>query len=302
MIEDTRSINRVAVGILVAACLFMLAPLVVAFVTATLDYPTFLREGVTIVPSTHFFDNVAEVWAVTNLPRQIFNSFITALGISFGKMFLAFTTAYALVFFRTRYTVLIYAAILATIMLPLELMIVTLYQVTANVAEPLNWAANLGDAWTNVFGTPLRLNLNLLDTYPGIILPQIATGGAILIMVQFMRTLPRDLARAATMDGASPLRFMFDVVLPLSKGPMIALTLFFFVDGWGKFMWPLIASSSPDMITGVVGLTRLDFGTEDGIPNYPLKMTGAFMVSIIPLIIIAVFQRRIVSGLTYMDR
>ena len=302
MIEKASSINRVAVVILVLACLFMLAPLVVAFVTATLDYPTFLRKGVTVIPGTHLFDNIAAVWARTNLPRQIFNSFVTALGISFGKMFLAFTTAYALVFFKTRYTILIYAAVLATIMLPLELMIVTLYQVTANIADPLNWVANIGGAWAVFFGTPLRLNMNLLETYPGIILPQIATGGAILIMVQFMRTLPRDLARAATMDGASPLRFMIDVVLPLSKGPLIALTLFFFVDGWGKFMWPLIAASSPDMITGVVGLTRLDFGTENGIPNYPLKMTGAFMVSIIPLIIIAVFQRRIVSGLTYMDR
>ncbi|WP_417280568.1 carbohydrate ABC transporter permease [Celeribacter sp.] len=302
MIENTSSVNRVAVAILIAACLFMLVPLAVAFVTATLDYPTFLRGGVTIIPGTHFFDNVIEVWQLTRLPRQIFNSFVTALGISLGKMFLAFTTAYALVFFRSRYTIFIYAAVLATIMLPLELMIVTLYQVTANIAEPVNWIANIGGLWARYFGDPLGLKLSLLDTYPGIILPQIATGGAILIMVQFMRTLPRDLARAATMDGASPLRFMFDVVLPLSKGPLIALTLFFFVDGWGKFMWPLIAASSPDMITGVVGLTRLDFGEEAAIPNYPLKMTGAFMVSIVPLVIIAVFQRRIVRGLTYMDR
>lgn len=303
MIENTRSINRFATIILVLGCIFIVAPLVVALITATLDYRTFLQGGVTLIPGRHLFDNIYQVWTLTSLPRQIFNSFVTASGIALGKMFLAFTTAYALVFFRSRFTIVIYACVLATIMLPLELMIITVYQITSNVALPLNWLVNLGGAWSLVFGSPLRLEANLLDTYSGIILPHIATGGAILIMVQFMRTLPQDLARAATMDGASPLRFLWDVVLPLSKGPLIALTLFFFIDGWGKFMWPLIAASTPDMLTGVVGLTRLDFGSgDDAIPNFPLKMAGALMVSIVPLILIAVFQRRIVRGLTYMDR
>ncbi|RUV25083.1 MULTISPECIES: ABC transporter permease subunit [unclassified Mesorhizobium] len=303
MIENTGSINRAATIVLILACLFIAAPLVVTLITATQDFPTFLRKGFTVAPGSHLFDNMHQVWTRTNLPRQIFNSFVTASGIAFGKVFLAFVTGFALVFFRSRYTFLIYAAVLATIMLPLELMIITMYRVTANVALPLEWLANAGGAWAALFGAPLHLEVNLLDTYAGIILPHIATGAAILIMVQFMRTLPRDLVRAATMDGASPLRFMWDVVLPLSKGPLIALTLFFFIDGWGKFMWPLIAASSFDMLTGVVGLTRLDIGSgEDAIPNFPLKMAGAIMVSVVPVILIAVFQRRIVRGLNYSDR
>lgn len=303
MIERTKSINRAATIVLVMASVFILLPLLIAFVTATLDFQTFLQKGVTLFPSTHLFDNIYEVWTLTNLPRQIFNSFVTATGIAFGKIFLAFVTAYALVFFQSKYTFVIYAAVLATIMLPLELMIITLYQVTSNVALPLNWVANIADAWESFFGSPLNAQVNLLDTYAGVILPQIATGAAILIMVQFMRTLPNDLARAATVDGASPIRFMWDMVLPLSKGPLIALSLFFFIDGWGKFLWPLIAISSSDMMTGVIGLTQLDIGSgEDAIPNFPLKMSGAILVSFFPLVLIAFFQRRIVSGLTYMDR
>ena len=304
MIENTRSINGVANVVLLLGCAFIAAPLVLAVITATLDYPTFLREGLTLKPGLHLFDNIVQVWTLSNLPRQIFNSFVVGLGMALGKMVLAFLTAYALVFFRSRYTVLVYAAVLATIMLPLELMIITAYRITTNVALPLEWIANLGGAWSVLFGSPLVLEVNLLDTYAGIILPQIATGAAILIMVQFMRTLPQDLARAATMDGASPLRFMWDIVLPLSKAPLIALMLFFFIDGWGKFMWPLIAAPSQDMMTGVVGLTRLDFGAGDGagIPNFPLKMAGAILVSLVPLLLIALFQRRIVRGLNYMDR
>lgn len=103
--------------------------------------------------------------------------------------------------------------------------------ITANVALPLEWIANMGGAWSVLFGSPLALEVNLVDTYAGIIFPQIATGAAILIMVQFMRALPQDLARAATMDDASPLRFMWDIVSPLSKAPLIALMLFFFIDG-----------------------------------------------------------------------
>jgi sn-glycerol 3-phosphate transport system permease protein len=303
LIENTRSINTAASIVLILGCVFILAPLVIAFLTATLDFPTFVKEGVSLKPGTHLIDNIVEVWSRSDLPRQILNSFVTSTGIAFGKVFLAFTTGFALVFFRSRYTFIIYAAVLATIMLPLELMIITAYRITSDIALPLKWLLNAGDLWAKLFDAPLSFRVNLLDTYPGIILPQIATGAAILIMVQFMRTLPKDLVRAATMDGASPIRFMWDVVLPLSKGPLIALTLFFFIDGWGKFLWPLISATSSNMLTGVVGLTRLEAGTgEDAIPNFPLQMTGAFLVSIVPLILIAVFQRRIVRGLNYMDR
>ena len=263
----------------------------------------FLREGFSVIPGTNLWENVKTVWQVTSLPAQLWNSFVVAVGVTIGKLFLAFTTAYAVVFFRAGYGALIYAAVLASIMLPLDLMVITAYQVSANVAIPVNAVGNIGGAWSALTGSPLDLKVSILDSYAGIILPLLATGAGTLILVQFMRTLPVDLVKAATMDGAGPIRFMWDVVLPLCRGPMIALLIYFFIGGWGQFLWPLVVASTPEMHTAVVGLTRLDVGAEeDQIPNFPLRMTGAIMVSIIPLVMIAVFQRRIVRGLTYSDR
>lgn len=303
MIEDTRSINRAATILLAVACVFILAPLVMVLITSTQTYGQFLRDGFSLKPGLNFWQNVQTVWEVTTLPRQLWNSFVVAVGVTLGKIFLAFTTAYAVVFFRARYGALIYAAVLASIMLPLDLMVITAYQVSANVALPVNAVANAGGMWGALFGNPLSLKFSILDSYAGIILPLLSTGAGTVILVQFMRTLPLDLARAAAMDGAGPLRFMWDVVLPLSRGPVSALLIYFFIGAWGQFLWPLVVASTPDMHTAVVGLTRLDVGAEEEqIPNFPLRMAGALLVSIIPLVMIAVFQRRIVAGLTYSDR
>ena len=296
MIEDTRSINRAATLIMAAGCLFILAPLVFVVITATQTYGDFLRKGFHLTPGLSGWANIKTVLAVTDMPRQLFNSLVVGLGVTFGKMFLAFTTAYAVVFFRAGYGALIYAAVLASIMLPLDLMVITAYQVSANVALPVNAVAG-------VFGLSPNFKVSILDSYLGIILPLLATGSGTLILVQFMKTLPADLAKAATIDGAGPLRFMWDVVLPLSRGPLVALLIYFFIGAWGQFLWPLVVASTPDMHTAVVGLTRLDVGAEEEqIPNFPLRMAGALLVSIIPLVMIAAFQRRIVGGLTYADR
>ena len=303
MIEDRRSINRAANAILIVACVFILAPLVLVAVSSTRSYGDFLRDGFSLIPGLNFWENVKTVWRVTDLPWQLWNSLVVAVGVTLGKLLLAFTTSFAVVFFRAGYGPLIYAAVLASIMLPLDLMVITAYQVSANVALPVNAAANVGGFWKAVFGQELALKLSILDTYSGIILPLLSTGGGTLILVQFMRTLPADLVKAATMDGAGPLRFMWDIVMPLSRGPLIALLIYFFIGGWGQFLWPLVVASTPEMHTAVVGLTRLDVGAEeDQIPNFPLRMTGAILVSIIPLVLIAVFQRQIVRGLTYSDR
>ena len=302
MIEDTRSINRVAFIVLALGLAFILLPLVFVVVTATQSYGDFLRNDFSLVPGTSFFDNLTEVWERTDLPRQTLNSIIVSAIASSGRILLAFTTAFAVVFFHARYRPIIYAAVLASIMLPIELMVITAYQVAANVALPLNAVANVADLWASLFGQPLNLQANMLDTYAGIAVPLMAQGSATLILVQYFRTISPDLAKAATIDGAGPLRFMWDMLLPLSKGPLLALGIYMFIGGWTQYMWPLIAASSPDRMVAVVGLTRLSQGNEDAIANFPVEMTGAILVTLPPLILIALFQRQIVRNLTISEK
>ena len=303
MIEDTRSINTAATILLAIGCLFVLSPLTFVVITATQAYADFLRNNFSLVPGSHFLENLVYVWELTDLPRQTFNSVVVATTSSLGRCFLAFTTAFAVVFFSARYGPLVYAAVLASIMLPLELMVITAYQVAANVALPLNAAANVLGAWESLVGNPLNLRLNLLDTYAGISVPLMAQGTATLILVQHFKTLPMSLPKAAAIDGAGPLRFMMDILLPISRGPLLALFLYLFISGWVQYMWPLVSASSPEMQTAVVGLTRLETGmAEDEVPNFPLRMTGAIMVTTIPLVLIALTQHLIVRGLVIAER
>ena len=187
MIENTRSIDRTATVILILGLTFILAPLLFVLVTATQSYGDFVKNNFSLVPGGHLVANLREVWLRTDLPWQTVNSIIISLIAAFGRVFLALTTAFAVVFFAAWYRPLIYAAVLASIMLPLELMIITAYQVTANVAMPLNWLANIGGWWAALTGAPLNLQLSLLDTYAGIAIPLMAQGTATLILVQFFR-------------------------------------------------------------------------------------------------------------------
>lgn len=302
MIEDTRSINVVAGLILAAGIVFILVPLVIVVITATQSYEDFLRNDFSLLPGTALLSNIKEVFTTTDLPMQILNSVIVASIAASGKVVFAFLTAFALVFFKTRYQALIYAAVLMSIMLPLELIVITAYQITANVALPINALANRWGFWELMFGSRLDLQFNLLDTYSGIALPMVAHGTAVLILVQFFKTLPRDLAKAAIVDGAGPLRFMVDILLPLAKAPILSVGIYMFIGAWVQYMWPLVAASSPEKIVAVVGLARLGEGNPDAVPNFPIEMTGAILVTLPAIVLIAVFQRQIVRGLTLSEK
>ena len=95
---------------------------------------------------------------------------------------------------------------------------------------------------------------------------------------------------------------MWDILLPLTRGPILALGIYMFISAWTQYMWPLLAASSPERMVAVVGLTRLQEDDPDVIPDFPLEMTGAILVTLPPLILIAVFQRQIVRGLTLSEK
>ncbi|MDO5647630.1 carbohydrate ABC transporter permease [Paracoccus sp. (in: a-proteobacteria)] len=305
IIEDTRSIDRTANIILAIGLIFILGPLVFTFITASQSYEQFLRDGLTLIPGTALFDNIAKLLETTRIPAQVVNSFIVALMVAVLKCTFAFLTAFGLVFFRVRYAGVIFGVIMATIMLPMDLRIVTTYQVVSNIFMPLNGLLDitgLNAAIAHIFGNPLQLRLNLLDSYSGMVLPALATGTGVFMMRQFFRTLPGDLVKAAQMDGANWFRFMIDIVLPLSRTNLIALFILMFLGGWTMYLWPLLASSTPAMQTAVVGLARLSPSNEGEVPDFPLIMAGAIMVSILPLLMIAFLQRYIVRGLNLTEK
>ncbi len=295
MVENTRSLDLTAGLILAIGMAFVLLPLVVALVTATQSYETVLTQGLGWVPGDQFAANVGRVFSDTPIPGQLWNSFVVASLVAGLKCALAFATALAIVFFRIRWGGLLFGFTLITIMLPVDLRVITTYRVAADVGMPVNAVAA-------VFGLGPVLRLSVLDTWFGLAAPLVAHGTGTFLFRQAFLAMPRDLPRAAVMDGAGPVRFALDILLPLSRAPLIALFIMMFLGGWTQYLWPLVAASRPDMQTAVVGLARLSANQEGAVPDYPLIMAGALVVSIIPLTMVALLQRYIVRGYALSEK
>jgi sn-glycerol 3-phosphate transport system permease protein len=304
MVENTCSINIVASLVLIIGIAFIVGPLYLTFTTASHSYEFMLREGLVWSMGGELFNNMKRVFTETSVPLQMLNSMIVAFASAIALCILSFLSAYAIVYFRVRWAGIIFALILATVILPLDLRFVTTYQVASNVYSPLNAVLDttgLNDLIAYIFGAPVDLELSILDTRPGLIMPLLAHGMGTFLFRQFFLTLPRDLFKAARMDGAGPIRFLFDILLPLSRTSIASLFVLTFLSGWTQYLWPLVASSTADTQTAVVGLARL-VPDEGAVPDYPLIMAGAVLVSIVPLLMIAFLQRFLVQGLVLSEK
>jgi sn-glycerol 3-phosphate transport system permease protein len=305
MVENARSLNIVANLILLVGIVYILGPLFLTLMTATQSYQFMLQNGLVWYPGDQFFANVTRIFTETRIPIQMLNSLIVAVLDALGTCFFSFFAAYALVFFRIRWAGIAFALILATIMLPLDIRVITTYQVAANVLSPINALLDitgLNGLIAQVFGAPVQLEWSVLNTHLGLVMPLIAHGTGTFLFRQFFLTLPKDLPKAARMDGAGPIRFLFDVLMPLSVTNFAALFVLTFLSGWTQYLWPLVASSTPGMQTAVVGLARLAPSMEGVMPDFPLIMAGAVVVSIIPLTMILLLQRYLVRGLVLSEK
>ena len=306
MVEDTRGIDRTAFVILVIGVAFILAPIVIAFLTASLSYEEFVSAGgIGLNLGSSFLENMRRIVTETQLPGQLWNSIVISLLVAGIKCAFAFTATFALVFYESRWNWIIFSLTIATVMLPLELLVITTYQIVANVAMPLNWLMQItGLAWLSeqAVGAKREFRLSLLDTYIGVALPIATSSTSVFIYRQFFLSLPKDLPRAAAMDGASPFRFMVDILLPLSWTPLVATFMFWFIGGWTQYLWPLVAAATPAAQPAVVGLAKLANTEPDRIPDVPLLMAGALFVSFIPVVLIGVMQRQIVRGLNLSEK
>ena len=185
-----------------------------------------------------------------------------ALGIAVGKIVISLTSAYALVYFRFPLRKTFFWMIFITLMLPVEVRILPTYKVVADVFGPVNWLVSaLGldglVRWIAGHEVDLTLNFSLLDSYAGLILPLIASATATFLFRQFFLTIPDELLEASRIDGAGPIRFFLDVVLPLSRTNIAALFVILFIYGWNQYLWPLLVTTESTMYTVVMGIQRM---------------------------------------------
>jgi sn-glycerol 3-phosphate transport system permease protein len=304
MVERTPILDVVTQVLLFVALVAALAPFAIVAIAATQDLRTVNQVPMPLVPGHDFAKNVAEAWERADLGRKIVNSIFFAGGVAVGKVVIAGLSAFSLVFFRYRGRVLIFWLIFITLMLPLEVRIVPTYAVAANALSPYQTLLDLsGVTWLveQVTSVKIALQWGLLNTYTGLILPLIATATGTFLYRQFFRTIPDELVEAAKMDGAGALRFLKDILVPLSTTNMAALGTIMFVWAWNQYLWPLLVTTDAAHGTAVMELKELIPGSF-GIPDWNVAMAGTLIIMLPPLFVVVLMQRWFVRGLIATEK
>ncbi|MGL4404307.1 MAG: ABC transporter permease subunit [Notoacmeibacter sp.] len=309
MIERTPVLNFATHAILIFGLIIILVPIWVAFVAATHTLQAVNSAPVELWPGDQLWMNLQEAWAQSDFGPKFLNSFIVSIGVVIGKVTLACITAFSLVFFNYRGRMLIFWLIFITLMLPLEVRIVPTYAVAANALSPFQTimdATGLSSLIAYLSGIEVKLEWNLLNSYTGLILPLVATATGTFLYRQFFLTIPDELVEAARMDGAGPLRFLWDVLIPLSKTNIAALSTIMFVYAWNQYLWPLlVVTDRANFGMVVVQLSDLipdQLTTGGGTPTWHLAMAATLVVMLPPIAIVILMQRWFVRGLINTDK
>lgn len=304
MIERTPILNFFTHLILFIGFIVAVGPLAIVAIAASHNLADVNKVPMSLIPGSDFWINMKTAWTTANLGPKLVNSLIFAGGVAIGKVLISAITAFSLVYFRYPGRHFIFWLIFITLMLPLEVRIVPTYAVAANVLSPYQGLLDItGISWLiqKLTGVEVSLNLGLLNSYPGLILPSIATATGTFLYRQFFLTIPDELTEAARMDGAGALRFFIDVLVPLSRTNMAALGTIMFLWAWNQYLWPLLVTTDPSYMTAVIELKSL-IPNVGGLPEWHIAMAGTLIVMIPPLAIVVLMQRWVVRGVIATEK
>lgn len=263
---------------MICGVLLVFFPIWLAFVASTVTQPEIVRPPMPLLPGEHFWENYkAALFAGVNVPvlQMLFNSLVMALGIAIGKIVISLLSAFAIVYFRFPGRTTFFWMIFITLMLPVEVRIVPTFEVVAG------------------FG--------MLNSYAGLIFPLIASATATFLFRQFFLTIPDELAEAARVDGAKPMRFFIDIVVPMSRTNIAALFVILFIYGWNQYLWPLLITTDPSMNTIVMGLNQM-FPSGDDVAEWPVIMATSILAMVPPIFVVVSMQRLFVRGLVDSEK
>jgi sn-glycerol 3-phosphate transport system permease protein len=282
MVEN-RPIGRLlAHFILIIGVIVVTFPVYYTFVASTQATQPISVGQISLLPGDQLVNNYGQALAHgvaktsgTPVGGMLLNSFIVALLIAVGKIAISLLSAYAVVFFSFPLRMVFFWMIFITLMLPVEVRILPTYKVVAQ--------------------------LGMLDSYAGLTIPLIASATATLLFRQFFLTLPDELVEAAKIDGAGPLRFLRDMVIPLSRTNIAALFVILFIYGWNQYLWPLLITNSGDMETVIIGIKRM-MGGADADTDWGAVMATTMLAMLPPVAVVMLMQRWFVKGLVDAEK
>jgi sn-glycerol 3-phosphate transport system permease protein len=280
MVEHRPVLKIATHTLLILGAVVIVFPIYVAFVASTHALEDITRYF-PLLPGGHLVENYLR--ALTVGPRDVgatvgtmmLNSLIMALGITAGKIVISQLAAFAIVYFRFRLRMFFFWMIFITLMLPVEVRILPTYKVAAD--------------------------LKLLDSFAGLIFPLIASATATFLFRQFFMTVPDELCEAHRIDGGGPLRFFFEILLPMSRTTIAALFVILFIYGWNQYLWPLLITSDEKYYTLLIGIKRmLDVG--EGQAEWQIIMASTILAMLPPVLIVIFMQKQFVRGMTETEK
>ena len=282
MIEKRPFLTAMSHAVLILGVLVIAFPVYVTFVASTHSLDRILEVPMPLVPGDQMLENYRQALTAGStkgsqaaVGTMLVNSTVMALGIALGKIAISIISAFAIVYFRFPLRMWFFWMIFITLMLPVEVRIIPTFKVAAD--------------------------LGILNSYFGLTLPLIASATATFLFRQFFLTVPDELTEAARIDGAGPMRFFWDVLLPLSKTSIAALFVIQFIYGWNQYLWPLLITTDESMYTTVIGIKRMIVGS-DATNEWNLIMATAMLAMLPPALVVLVMQKWFVRGLVETEK
>ena len=281
MVDRNPWLTFLSHAVLILGVAIVAFPLYLALIASTHQAETIVQSPMPLLPGSHMWENYRDallgsgkLGSNTNVVRMMWVSFVVAITITVGKIAISLLSAFAIVYFRFPFKMACFWAIFLTLMLPVEVRILPTYKVVAD--------------------------LGLLNSYAGLSLPLIASATATFLFRQFFLTVPDELVEAARIDGAGPMRFFKDVLLPLSATSIAALFVIQFIYGWNQYLWPLLMTTQEDMYPVVMGIKRLIGG--EAYTEWNVVMATAILAMLPPAMVVILMQKWFVKGLVDTEK
>lgn len=282
MIENRPGVTFVSHGMLILGIAIIAFPIWITFVAATHDAVRMTQIPLPLLPGDQFFANLNQALnlgikggANQGVGMMLFNSLVMAMMIAVGKIAISLLSAFAIVYFRFPFRMGFFWIIFITLMLPVGVRIIPTFEVVAN--------------------------LNMLNSYWGLSVPLIASATATFMFRQTFLTIPDELLEAARIDGAGPMRFFIDILLPMSRTNIAALFVILFIYGWNQYLWPLLITTDQSMFTIVMSIKQMLEAAEQS-PEWNIIMMSTLLAMLPPVVVVIFMQRLFVKGLTETEK
>ncbi len=256
--------------ILITLVLIIAFPVIYALITSTLSFKQTYAYPPQLIPGTQLWQNIVAAWNRASLGRLFLNSSLISIVVAIVKIVLSLMAAFAYTHFRFRGRSLLFPMTMVTQMLPLPVRILPTYQLMAD----FHW----------------------INSYYALMFPFFASTTGILLFRQFFMTVPRDLSDAARVDGTSPMRYFFQILIPISKTNIAALFVIEFIFMWSQYLWPLIITTTKNMRVIQIGIKML-LASEQQVPEWNVIMAGAIIAMLPPLVVLVLLRKSFAQGI-----